>query len=170
VGETPVEMLEEFGRASGIAVPKVSALKLASGDALVWNRARGEPPFVMRIEPSRTERRRHTRKYAEGELPPDRSFYFRGPQKKLNLRAHNLIIFLQMGDGVDDETWAHHLQRGEYSNWMRECIKDPELASEVEAIERSASEPAESRKLIREAIERRYTLPADKPDVGSDAT
>ena len=160
VGETPVEMLQEFGRASGVAVPPTGPVKLEQGEALVWNRSSGAAPFVMRIEPSHTERRRHTRKYAEGELPPDRSFYFRGPQQKLNLRAHNLILFLQMGDGVDDETWQYHLGRHEYSQWMREFIKDPELAGEVERVEESSLEPAQSRRHVREAVEKRYTLPA----------
>jgi hydroxymethylpyrimidine pyrophosphatase-like HAD family hydrolase/energy-coupling factor transporter ATP-binding protein EcfA2 len=168
VGETPVEMLEEFGQASGIAVPKAGPVKLESSEALVWNRARGDAPFVMRIEPSHTERRRHTRKYAEGELPPERSFYFRGPQQKLNLRAHNLILFLQMGDGVDDETWTHHLCRNEYSQWMRRFIKDPDLAGEVEQIEMDAPDPKESRRRIRDAIERRYTQPAGKRGGGSE--
>ena len=53
---------------------------------------------------------RHTRKYAEGELGEDKSFYFRGPDNALNLRAQNLTIFLQMADGVDDQTWRHHLE------------------------------------------------------------
>lgn len=168
VGETPVEMLEEFGEASGIGVPKTGPVKLTSGEALVWDRARGGAPFVMRIEPSHTERRRHTRKYAEGELPPDRSFYFRGPQQKLKLRAHNLILFLQMGDGVDEETWLHHLGRNEYSHWMREFIKDPELAGEVEQVENTVRDATKSRRLIREAVEQRYTLPAGKGDAGSE--
>ena len=60
----------------------------------------------------RAEHRRHSRKYAEGELPQDRSFYFRGPQGKLNLRAQNLMVFLQMAEGVDDETWLASSAQG----------------------------------------------------------
>jgi hypothetical protein len=114
--------------------------------------------------PSRIERRRHTRKYAEGELPPDRSFYFRGPDNKLNLRAQNLMLFLQMADGVDDATWEHHLRGGEYSRWFREGIKDEALAAEAEGIERRRGlSAADSRQLIRAAVERRYTQPASAP-------
>ena len=54
--------------------------------------------------------KRHARKYAEGELGEDRSFYFRGPEATLNLRAQNLSTFLQMAAGVDDRTWLHHLR------------------------------------------------------------
>jgi hypothetical protein len=101
------------------------------------------------------------RKYAAGELAEDRSFYFRGPQGKLNLRAQNLALFLQMAEGVDEETWLHHLRRGDYSRWFREAIKDEDLAAEAERIE-SLTGPAarESRSLIRAAIEERYTAPA----------
>jgi hypothetical protein len=93
--------------------------------------------------------------------PPDRSFYFEGPEGKLHLRAQNLLLFLQMAEGVDDATWVHHLQRGDYSRWFREAIKDETLASEGAQIERRTNtSPAESRALMKAAIEGRYTLPA----------
>ena len=56
---------------------------------------------------------------------------FRGPDEKLNLRAHNLELFVQMAEGVDEETWLHHLRQGDYSRWFRDAIKDPELADEA---------------------------------------
>jgi hypothetical protein len=94
-------------------------------------------------------------------LGPDVSFYFRGPEGKLNLRAQNLKIFLQLAEGVDDETWLYHLQRGEYSHWFREVIKDEDLAAEARGIEQRADMPArETRALVRAAIEQRYTAPA----------
>jgi hypothetical protein len=110
------------------------------------------------------ERHRHRRKYAEGQLPPDRSFYFQGPQHKMNLRAQNLLLFLQIGDGVDDETWQYHLRQGDVSRWFRECIKDEDLASAAERVESlTNATPQESRALIREVVERDYTVPASLP-------
>jgi hypothetical protein len=54
----------------------------------------------------------------------------------------------------------YHLRRGDYSRWMRECVKDPHLADETQGIEqRNDLDPAQSRGLIREVIEQRYTLP-----------
>src|SRR5205085_729125 len=113
-----------------------------------------QSPRRVRVTPSRAERRRHTRKYAEGELPPDRSFYFRGPHGKLNLRAQNLMLFLQLAEGVDEETWLHHLKQGDYSKWFRERIKDTKMAADAEAIERRAGElsPQEGRALMREVV------------------
>jgi hypothetical protein len=104
---------------------------------------------------------RHIRKYAEGALGEDKSFYFRGATNALNLRAQNLTIFMQMADGVDDDTWLHHLQANGYSRWVREAIKDDQLADELEQIERRpAPDPKASRRAVREAIERTYTAPS----------
>ena len=112
----------------------------------------------MHINEPRQHLRRHTRKYAEGELDEDRSFYFRGPQGRLNLRAQNLALFLQIAEGVDDPTWLHHLRAGDYSRWLAELIKDPELASDVALIEKNeALDASESRARVKEAIDRGYT-------------
>ena len=120
--------------------------------------------FRVRVAPAKSEQRRHLRKYAEGELPPERSFYFRGPQKKMNLRAQNLFLFLQMAEGVDEETWLHHLRQGDYSRWLREGVKDEPLAEAVADVERDRSLSVdEGRKRIRAAVERIYTLPASSP-------
>ena len=89
-----------------------------------------------------------------------RSFFFRGPDDRHNLRAQNLAIFSQMADGIE-ETWLFHLRRGDYSRWFREAIKDDELAAEAARIEALDGVSArESRELIRAAIASRYTLPA----------
>jgi hypothetical protein len=66
---------------------------------------------------------RHLRKYAEGRLGEDRSFYFRGPDEKVCLRAYNLASFMELGEGLDAETWLHHLQRNDYSEWTRTAIR-----------------------------------------------
>jgi len=51
--------------------------------------------------------------------------------------AQNLMLFLQIGDGVDDETWQYHLRQGDFSRWFREAIKDENLASAAEQVESS---------------------------------
>jgi len=57
----------------------------------------------MQAQPGRTERIRHHRKYAEGNLRWH-SFYFRGPDNHLNLKAQNLTVFCQ----IDESTWMYH--------------------------------------------------------------
>ena len=104
---------------------------------------------------------RHIPKYAEGALGEDKSFYFRGPTNALNLRAQNLTLFMQMADGVDDDSWLHHLKAHDYSRWVREAIKDRDLADELERIEsQPARDPEATRRAVREVIERKYTAPA----------
>ena len=161
LGDRPREMLREFTDANRIAPVEGAPEALEAGTALLWNKAAGGEPTLVRLEPSRTERRRHLRKYAEGELPEERSFYFRGPEGKLNLRAHNLILFMDLADGVDDETWLFHLRRGEISQWLRRGIKDEPLATQAAAIERNQQlDAGASRRKLRELIEATYTLPA----------
>ena len=162
VGEKPKEMLHEFASSNDAPDPPVLVNKIPEGEALLWNREGRASPQLIALEPSRTERRRHLRKYAEGSLPEDRSFYFRGPQGKLRLRAHNLIQFMELADGVDDETWLFHFSRGEISRWLRDGVKDESLAERISQIEQSQREDAvESRKQVRALIEETYTLPAE---------
>jgi hypothetical protein len=163
VGENPADTFREFAVPFGETPPRQVPAKLNRGEVAAWFRKAGaEAPFVIEVEPGRTERRRHSRKYAEGVLLPERSFYFHGPENKLNLRAHNLWMFLALADGVDDDTWLYHLRQGDYSRWLRECIGDKTLADEVEAIEQEPNlSPTASRTRIREAVDRHYTAPAN---------
>lgn len=166
IGGRPCDTVAEFCGATGEAVPECPAVegdRLPTGDALVWRR--GDPAaVVVRTRPPRTERKRHSRKYAEGNLGPDRSFYFRGPGGKLNLKASNLHLFLQLADGVDDDTWEFHRRNGDFSEWLRTQVKDGPLADEVAEVEGDRrSAPADTRAAVRAAIESRYTLPADVP-------
>jgi hypothetical protein len=118
----------------------------------------------VKVARSRAERQRHSRKYATGELPPERSFYFRGPEGKLNLRAHNLQLFLEIAEGVDDDTWLYHLRRGDYSAWFRSQLKDERLGKETALVEEQETiSAADSRERIRQVIETYYTVSAAPP-------
>jgi hypothetical protein len=158
VGDGAERVVDDFCRALGIVHPRTAARAPDAGDVLAWLRSSGEPPFSLQTVPGRSERRRHVRKYAQGELGEYKSFYFRGPEGKLNLRAQNLAIFVQLAEGVDDETWLHHLGEGEYSAWFRRAIKDEELAAEAAQIEAEGGTAAATRAAVRHAIEQRYTL------------
>jgi hydroxymethylpyrimidine pyrophosphatase-like HAD family hydrolase/energy-coupling factor transporter ATP-binding protein EcfA2 len=125
--------------------------------ALAW--LEGAPRTVrFRVSRRRVHHRRHVRKYTEGELPPERSFFFRGPTGALNLRAVNLARFVELAEGVDEATWAHHLAERDYSTWLREMIKDPELADEIAAIEAAGAPPAESRRQTLERVRSKYAV------------
>jgi len=157
----PQEVFSSFSRAVGIASPRTDADGLGSGEAMVWFCKGKEAPMRVKAVRSSRDKLRHVRNYAEGELAPEQSFYFRGPESKLKLRAHNLATFLQLAEGVDDATWMYHLREGHYSQWFDSVIKDKELGRQAEQVEQDQGVSAqESRRRIREAVETRYTAPA----------
>ncbi len=158
VGSETRAALGAFCRARGMAAPD-GPESLPTGELLTLSVTE---PGVRRLAaiPGGELLRRHQRKYAEGRLGEDKSFYFRGPAGRLSLRATNLMMFVEMAEGVDDETWEWHRRRGDYSRWIGEAIKDRELSGEVAGIEADALPAGEARARVRAEIERRYTLPA----------
>lgn len=162
LGDEPFHTLETVAERKGVRMSPARRSELKSGEAILWRPKTGFAPTIFLMAFSRIERQRHRRKYAEGELPPERSFYFRGPDGKLNLRAQNLIVFRQLAEGVDDATWLHHLRHGDYSRWVENAIKDPSLARIIQQVEqeRPPLSAGESRQRVADAIEERYTLPA----------
>ncbi len=144
-----------------IGEPMPEGIELPDDEhVLYWHRTAGATPKLISVEKPRQQHKRHIRKYAEGALSDERSFYFRGPEAKLNLKAQNLMMFLQIADGVDDATWDFHFGRGDYSNWFRRCIRDDDLADEAQEIEAEALDATESRQRIAEIVKARYTQPA----------
>jgi hydroxymethylpyrimidine pyrophosphatase-like HAD family hydrolase len=159
VGPEPEKTIQRFANAIDRSVNWPDGLTNQLGKAVVWFPKREEAPFSIEVIPGTAERIRHHRKYAEGNMRY-RSFFFRGPGHRHNLKAQNLVIFAQMADGIDEETWMFHLRRGDYSRWFRSSVKDSYLAEQAERIEqRHDLQPAETRRLIRSLIDARYTLP-----------
>jgi hypothetical protein len=158
VGPSPQTTVLQFAEAIGKSLDWPQGLSHEKGKAVVWF-VGDEAPFAVDIIPGTAERIRHHRKYAEGNMRY-RSFFFRGPDKRHNLRAHNLAIFSQIADGIDEKTWLFHLRNGDYSRWFRGAVKDRYLADQVEQLERRQDLSGdETRALIRGLIESRYTLP-----------
>jgi len=158
VGPNARAALTAFAQAHGLSepggedgVPRGEVLTLCATDPA---------PRRFGVIRGTAELRRHVRKYAEGKLGDDKSFFFRGPEGKLNLRATNLVMFLEMADGVDDETWQWHRSRGDFSSWAEDSIKDGELAAELRDVETGSLALSEARAAVRDAVERRYTQPA----------
>jgi HAD superfamily hydrolase (TIGR01484 family) len=158
VGDQANAMIEKFWTARGDVSSDVRD-RPDAGQGLVWTSTDGLRSIVLKRPEAR--QKRHIRKYAEGELGEDKSFYFRGPEGALNLRAQNLAIFLQLAEGVDDKTWMHHLRSGEYSQWFDQAIKDQSMATEARRIEQDNTlSPEETRSQIRKLVESKYTAPA----------
>jgi hydroxymethylpyrimidine pyrophosphatase-like HAD family hydrolase len=159
LGKTPIATLRSFPGAAGLSDAFPEEHPLQEGECLFWQRSEKRPPCYVRFTSHHTLRR-HNRKYVEGKLELNRAFHFRGPDGKLNLPAQNLLSFLQIAQGIDDESWLYHLRRKDYSQWFRECIKDADLAREAAAVEEQADvSPQESREKFVHIIEERYSLP-----------
>lgn len=159
VGPRPDATIRSFCRALDRPYPSVPPTGGSPGEVVVWARDRDVLQRV-RATPGRAERIRHRRKYAEGTLGPDKSFYFRGPTGAMRLRARNLLAFVEIAEGIDDETWTFHLHAGDYSRWLHQAIKDEALAAEIAVLEHRADLPAaESRERVCQLVRERYTLP-----------
>ncbi len=154
VGQAAPQVIAEFCQTIQEGTPAMDS-RVPEDAVLVWERREGSAPRPVAVGKAKQAHQRHTRKYAEGRLGEDKSFYFRGPNGALNLRAFNLATFLQLARGVDDATWLFHLGRGDYTRWFRDVIKDPELADEVRLLE-SRSDPGAARGALTEAITKRY--------------
>lgn len=162
VGNEARATIEEARSLLGIAGGVVNGPKsVPKHHAFLWQRESPGETVQFEVIPGKLERRRHARKYAQGELAEEKSFYFTGPHRRLNLRAQNLSAFVQLGEGVDDETWTHHLRRHDYSHWVHDAIGDDDLAAEVRGVEDERSlSPRESRQRVAEAVRKRYTASA----------
>ena len=161
IGESALTVFTSYAEHIQIQPPQYAGRAPKSDEALAWFVKTLQNPLLLTPVRGSRERVRHVRQYAEGELSPQQSFFFRGPESKLNLRAQNLRSFLQLGEGVDDETWMFHLRRETLFPRFKTIIKDEELAREAAEIERDeAASPKDSRERIREAVDGRYTASA----------
>jgi HAD superfamily hydrolase (TIGR01484 family) len=156
IGKEPDIILDQYARLKKISLSNDSIQPLNKGE--IWILEKNDI-FPIRVERPTQLMQRHKKKYAMGDMQ-DKSFFFRGPGNKLNLKANNLIIFIQMAEGVDDDTWTYHLGKKEYSNWFRSAIHDEELADAAEKIEAGETDPAKSKDSILTLIKERYTAPA----------
>lgn len=158
IGDDPDETLGKYADLKKIDSPSLPIKTLNKGEAWIWENDNGQP-FPIRLDKPQQLLKRHKKKYAAGDMK-DNSFYFTGPGKKLNLKANNLMLFIQMAEGVDDDTWMYHLGKKEYSEWFRNSVHDDELADIAAKIEESETDAAASKEAILHLIKERYTAPA----------
>jgi len=163
IGSNPAAVIAQFSAGAGKELRPTSLPEppKETGEVIAWLFHESQQPVKVKVEPAKAELRRHRRKYESGELGEDKSFYFRGAEGKLNLRAQNMKMFTQLAEGIDEDTWNHHLRQSDYSQWLRDAVKDSKIAEEVAKIERDRQlGPSESRAQILDVIRKHYTAPA----------
>lgn len=164
LGPKAKDVVKVFCKETGIEPPK-DIPRPKGARVLFWRPQSGKKVKTVKVVEPRQSLKRHSRKYAEGQLDEAGSFYFHGPDNAMNLRAHNLMIFAQIAEGIDDKTWEFHLRTGDYSKWFRHQIRDKDLARETaEAEEDKTLSAQDSRKRVLDAVRRRYTAPATAPE------
>jgi hypothetical protein len=157
IGDDPFQLLVKYCELLGEPAPKFGPpADELEHRAIAWWRGK-TPPFWFRRLPSRGVHLRHRHQYFDGDMDPENRFYFRGLEGKLNLAAQNLHTFMQLAEGVDDETWLYHLRRGDYAPWFRDSIQDKELAELADQLQHANDVSVEdSRKQIIEMIRKLY--------------
>jgi HAD superfamily hydrolase (TIGR01484 family) len=157
VSENPSESLVACCERMGVATPTIPMVEgESSKGSLAWRRGTDAAVWFNR-EIVESEAKRHRKSLMDGEMDESLQFVFRGPEKKLTLKAKNLREFMRLAEGLDDGTWDFHLRERHYSQWFREVVKDQELADVAEEIEKAQSiSPKESRSLIFDEINARF--------------
>jgi HAD superfamily hydrolase (TIGR01484 family) len=158
MGELPHQAMSVFAALIGENITTPENVAGDIGEILLWKKGQNVANLFKSDMPIQFLFR-HKRKYATGDMA-ENSFVFKGPDHKLNLKANNLMTFIQMAEGVDDETWLYYLQRKDYSKWFRNAVNDEELARLTEKIEDEEHNAVISRKAIFQLINERYTAPA----------
>jgi HAD superfamily hydrolase (TIGR01484 family) len=158
MGELPHQAMSVFAALIGENITTPENVAGDIGEILLWQKGQNVANLFKSDMPIQFLFR-HKRKYATGDMA-ENSFVFKGPDHKLNLKANNLMTFIQMAEGVDDETWLYYLQRKDYSKWFRNSVNDEELVRLTEKIEDTERNAVVSRKAIFQVINERYTAPA----------
>ncbi|WP_421999251.1 HAD-IIB family hydrolase [Reyranella sp.] len=154
-----VDRLGRLGKVPGFR-PTPPVRPLGSNEVFAWFRDDDSGLRTVRIEGPRQVHRRHTGKYAVGDVGEEHSFHFRSPANLAMGRARNACEFVHLARQLDDATWEHHLRRSDYSAWFRDVIRDEELAQETRKVEDDRSlSPDDSRSRIADLVLSRYAAP-----------
>lgn len=94
----------------------------------------GEP--LRFVPPVRsTLHMRHLHKYAEGRLPRERFFYFRNERGPTGQVAGNLPEFVGVVRHAGDDVLRHHAAGNDFSRWLGDLSRNPELTNAVRRAE-----------------------------------
>ena len=139
--------------------------RIPAGEFLLIENDDGSKVVTFVAAPRTTSHVRHLRKYADGRLPPHRCFFLRRPDGRLVATIGSLGEFVEALDTIDDEVFAFHASRGDFSRWLREVFADRELGGQLAKIERRSNRGelqnlrVDLGRLLADAIKRPRQLP-----------
>jgi hydroxymethylpyrimidine pyrophosphatase-like HAD family hydrolase len=155
LGENTEYPIEQFCKLRDVEMPQ-HIPSLAKGQAAIWDVENNQDPYSISFNMPNQLMQRHKKKYASGDMAGN-SFIFTGPENKLSLKATNLIMFVHLAEGIDDDTWLFHLNRKDYWNWFTQTVHDEDLAAVATEAEKKNPNAGESKRMILDAINQKYT-------------
>jgi len=94
----------------------------------------------------------------DSTVPESKQFYFYSEvDKPTGLSANSLKAFYQLVREVDVAALEFHSTRGDFERWIKNVLKDPQLAEELARIRVSGLKGENLRKEISKATESRYS-------------
>ncbi len=95
----------------------------------------GDRVVPFRIAARLTPHVRHRHKYVEMPVAGRLSFVFERDGRPTGERARSLKDLIEVLAASEEQVFAGHLQRGDFSRWIADVFSDEELAAEVRQIE-----------------------------------
>ncbi len=157
ISDHPRKEIDDLAKELGVQLPiEQPSIESEGHKAIAWNRKTNELFSFHRLQ-AKERGQRHRHSLLEGDMDEHLQFVFRGPECKLQLKASNLRRYIELAEGLDDDTWLFHLRRNDYSKWFKDVIKDDELAHHTEHIEQNDNHDAKSsREKIIQLIKERF--------------
>ncbi len=156
VGDNVKYVLEQYCTIKKCEMP-LPVPSLEYGEACVWKPGSTEALQVIRYNAPKQLQNRHKRKYAMGDMGTN-SFVFTGPGNKLQLKAHNLMLFVQMAEGIDEATWRYHAERKDFSRWLNHCLHDALLTEAAKEAEKYRDDVPHSKNILLNCIKEKYIV------------
>jgi hypothetical protein len=96
---------------------------------------------------------------AHVEIPTEMSFvFYNNLDQPTGFNAKSIAEFYNAIVQANVESLEFHLYRGDFGNWLREAIKDPELAEEFEKIRTSELKGEALRAELLKATDAKYHI------------
>jgi hypothetical protein len=102
-------------------------------------------------------------------VPSDQAFHFyKGIGQYSGVTATSLAEFAETVQNVDFDTIKFHFERGDFQNWIKETVRDAELAQSISKIKRELPEESLKKELVKAIRMRIRQLEAQCPRCDKD--
>jgi hydroxymethylpyrimidine pyrophosphatase-like HAD family hydrolase len=113
-------------------------------------------PVAFRASQRTVPHVRHLNKYLRAPLPGQKRFFFRPLKGEVPAPAASLWDFRETLATLPTETVAYHLRRGDFERWVRDVMRDAELARRLRKITHRPLTDPELRRAVADAVADRY--------------